>query len=249
MTPPTYESVFRRKEFAIVSLLLLVVGMFGAIALAVILIEDGNDLLPVILWTLGLVFVGIFFVFAAAFRVHRWTIEATGIRIEERQKVPLTGFSRRTFVAFADIAELRNLESGFDGVIELVARDGTVYRLMRHSVLARAKVPEAQPDLQAFAAALSQAIAAAGVLPVPLTEGLSFWNRRAGLTVIAAFLIFSIVIAAATLWALLGGGLPYRPRIGEAIVIFLALPFGVGYLLHKSLKRRRRVLVAARPLP
>jgi hypothetical protein len=249
MTQPTYESLFRRKEFAIVSLLLLVVGMFGAIALAVTFIEDGNDLLPVILWSIGLVLVGILFVLAAAFRVHRWTIEASGIRIEERQKVPLTGFTRRAFVAFADIAELRNLESGFDGVIELVARDGNLYRLMRHSVLARAKEPEALPDLQAFAASLSQAIAAAGWSPVPLTEALSFWNRGAGLTVIVAFLIFSIAIAAATLWALLGGGLPYRPRIGEAIAIFLALPFGVGYLLHKSLKRRRRVSMAARPLP
>jgi hypothetical protein len=249
MTQPTYESLFRRKEFAIVSLLLLVVGMFGAIALAVTFIDDGNVVLPVILWSIGLVLVGILFVLAAAFRVHRWTIETTGIRIEERQKVPLTGFPRRAVVAFADIAELRNLESGFDGVIELVARDGNVYRLMRHAAMARAKVPEALPDLQGFAASLSQAIAAAGRSPVPLTEALSFWNRGAGLAVIVAFLIFSIAIAAATLWALLGGGLPYRPRIGEAIAIFLALPFGVGYLLHKSLKRRRRVLIAMRPSP
>ncbi|MDZ4736737.1 MAG: hypothetical protein SGJ07_10365, partial [Rhodospirillaceae bacterium] len=180
MTQPTYESLFRRKEFAIVSLLLLVVGMFGAIALAVAFIDDGNVVLPVILWSIGLVVVGILFVLAAAFRVHRWTIEASGIRIEERQKVPMTGFARQAIVAFADIAELRNLESGFDGVIELVARDGNVYRLMRHADLARAKVPESQPDLQAFAASLSQAIAAAGWAPVPLTEALSFWNRGAG---------------------------------------------------------------------
>ena len=250
MTQLTYESLFRRKEFAIVALLLLVVGMFGAIALAVIFIEDGNDLLPVILGSVGLVLAGILFVFAAAFRVHRWTIEAAGLRIEERQKIPLTGFPRRAFVAFADIAALRNLESGFDGVIEIVARDGNVYRLMRPSPMsARAKEAEALPDLQVFAASLSQAIAAAGASPVPVTEGLSFWNRGAGLSTIAGFMALSILLAAATLWALLDGGLPYRPRGGEAIAIFLALPFGVGYLLHKSLKRRRRVLGAVRPLP
>jgi hypothetical protein len=153
MTQPAYESLFQRKEFAIVALLLLVVGMFGGIALAVTFIEDGNDLLPVILWMLGLVLVGMIVVLLATFRVHRWTIEATGIRIEERQKVPLTGLSRRALVAFADIAELRNLESGFDGVIELVARDRNVYRLMRpRSVLVHSKELEALPDLQAFAA-------------------------------------------------------------------------------------------------
>ena len=31
------------------------------------------------------------------------------------------------------------------------------------------------------------------------------------------------------------------------IAIFVALPFGVGYMLHKSLKRRRRVLGTAAP--
>ncbi|MEX2296483.1 MAG: hypothetical protein WD715_03640 [Dongiaceae bacterium] len=250
MNQPTYESVFRRKEFAIVTLLLLVLGMFGAIALAVIFIEDGNDLLQVILGSIGLVLVGMIAVLLATFRIYRWTIEAAGLRIEERQKIPLTGFPRRAFVAFADIAALRNLESGFDGVIEIVTRDGNVYRLMRpSSVPVRAKEAETLPDLQAFAASLSQAIAAAGASPVPVTEGLSFWNRGAGLSAIAGFMVLSILLAGATLWALLGGGLPYRPRGGEAIAIFLALPFGVGYLLHRSLKRRRRVLSANRPLP
>jgi hypothetical protein len=240
-TPSSYEALYQNKELGIAGLLLMVVAMLGVIALAIAFIEDGNDALPVILGAIGAMVVGVIVLLLFLPRVHRWTIEPNGVRIAERAKI--MGPWREGFVAFSDIAALRNLESGFDGVIELVTRDGRIWRLMRpRSPLVKSAALEALPDLPAFGAALSQAIVASGAKPVPLTEGLSFWNRGGGLAIIVGFLLFSIVIACLTLWALFGGGLEYRARMGEAIAIFVALPFGVGYMLHKSLKRRRRVL-------
>jgi hypothetical protein len=240
-TPSSYEALYQNKELGISGLLLLVVVMLGIIGLAVAFIEDGNDALPVILGAIGAMVVGTIVLLLFLPRVHRWTIEPTGVRIAERAKI--MGPRREGFVAFSDIAALRNLESGFDGVIELVTRDGKIWRLMRpRSPLVKSAALEALPDLQAFGATLSQAIAVSGATPVPMTEGLSFWNRGGGLAIIVGFLIFSIPLAGLTLWALFDGGLEYRARMGEAIAIFVLLPFGVGYMLHKSLKRRRRVL-------
>ena len=241
MPQPSYEALYQNKELGISGIFLLLVGMLGAIGLAVMFIEDGNDALPVILSAIGAMIVGIVVLLLFLPRVHRWTIEEKGVRIEERAKV--MGPRRGAFVAFADIATLRNLESGFDGVIEMVTRNSAIYRLMRpRSPLIRSKALEALPDLQAFGTVLTQAIAASGAKPVAMTEGLSFWNRGGGLTVIVGLLIFTTALAGITLWALFDGDLEYRARQGEAIAIFVALPFGVAYMLHKSLKRRRRVL-------
>ena len=54
-------------------------------------------------------------------------------------------------------------------------------------------------------------------------------------------MFFTLAFAGATAWALFGGGLG-TSRNGYYAVFVLALPFGVVYLLYKSLTRRRRVL-------
>ncbi|MEX0807729.1 MAG: hypothetical protein WD044_03280 [Dongiaceae bacterium] len=235
-----YEANFRRKGFALAALGLLVLAMFAVIALALIFIEDGNDSIMVILVAVGIVVVGMFVVLAASFRVHRWTIEPNGLRIDERPKVPLMGVRRNAFVTFVDIAALRNLESGFDLVVELGTRDGTVYRLMEPRLhLGTAAAPT---GLAEFAAALSKAAAGRGATPLPVVEALSFWNRPGGFAALGFMLLLTIGLAIATAFALFDGGLEARARSGEAIAIFLLLPFGVLYLIHKSLKRRQRVL-------
>jgi hypothetical protein len=245
---PAYESGFRRKGFALASLGILLLVLFAVIAFALVFIEDGNDALPVILSAAGLVVAGIFFVLAAAFRVHRWTIETGGLRIEERPKVPLTGRRRQAFVQFRDIVALRHLESGFDRMVELVARNGETYHLMQAQppIRLQGQAPMPQAPIEGFLAELSRAVAAAApdAPGTPVVEALSFWNRTPGLIAIMVMFVISLGIAGATLWALFGGGLEYRARQGEAIAIFLLLPFGVGYLFWKSLQRRRRVLGA-----
>ena len=128
-TPTSYEALYQNKEFAILGLLGLVLVMLVVIGLAVAFIEDGNAALPVILSAIGGMVVGTIVLLLFLPRVHRWTIEPKGVRIEERAKV--MGPRRQGFVAFSEIAGLRNLESGFDGVIELVTRDRRIWRRMR----------------------------------------------------------------------------------------------------------------------
>jgi hypothetical protein len=181
---------------------------------------------------------------ASAYAAHRWTIEPGGIRIEEAPKVPLMGFTRRRLIAFADIAALRNIESGLDSVVEIAARDGNAYRIMAHGARG--------PELQAFAAQIAGAAAGAGHTPLAMTEGLSFWNRPSGLAVIVVMLILTLAFAGAALFALFDGGLTMRARNGEALAIVVLLPFGVAYLLYKSFTRRWRVLkllAGERPAP
>jgi hypothetical protein len=204
--------------------------MYGAFSY----IEDGNTSLEIVLWTAGAVLVLIILAAASAYASHRWTIEATGIRVEEKPKVPFLGLSRTRTVAFTDIAALRHIESALDVVIEIATRDGKAYRLMAQSVAAQ--------DLRSFAADLTAAAANAGRALPSMTEELSFWNRPEGLFMIVVMQVVTIAIAAATAWALFDGGLNPTARVGEFAGIAIALPFGVAYLLYKSLTRRWRVL-------
>ncbi len=199
MTQPSYEALYRNKELAVFGRLGLVVAMPAAIGLALVLFEDGNAALPAILSAIGGMVVGTILPLPAVPRVHRWTIEEKGVRIEERARA--MGPRRSAFVAFADIAALRNPEGGFDGAIELVTRNGAIFRLMRpRSPLVRSKALEALPALQPFGAALTRAITASAAKPVPLTEGLSLRNRGGDIAVTIGFPVFSIVSARAALW-------------------------------------------------
>jgi hypothetical protein len=233
MSALTYECTYRHVAFVLASMLVLVAAMIAAIVAAVSFVEDGNTSLAIVLYTVGAVLVLIILTAISAFATHRWTIEPAGVRVEEKPKVPFMGLSRRRTLAFADIAALRHLESGFDSVIEIAARDGAVYQLMANGA--------AVPELQAFAAQIAAAFTAAGRTPPAMTEGLSFWNRPIGLLMIVVMLILSLLIAGAAAWALLDGGLN-SSRSSQFAGVAIALPFGAGYLLYKSLARRWRVL-------
>lgn len=233
MSTPAYECTFRHVAFVLTSICVLMVAMFAGIAAAVTFIADGETILSVILYLVGAIVVLVILAAVSAYATHRWTIEPAGIRIEEKPKVPFMGLTRKRTIAFADIAALRHLESGLDIVIEIATRDGNAYRVMANGAAAA--------DLQAFAAQIASASATAGHKPLAMSEGMSFWNRPSGLVVLAVMLIFTLLFAAATAWALFGGGLA-TSRNGYYAVLVLGLPFGVVYLLYKSLTRRWRVL-------
>lgn len=234
MSAPSFECTYRHVAFVAVSLCVLLVTLFAGMTAAIAFIDDGNVVLSAVLWLVGAIVVLMGLTMAAAYAGHRWTLEPTGIRVEEKPKVPPLGLPRQRLIAFADIAALRNVESAFDRVLEIATRDGNVYRLMGHG--------EAASQLQTFAAQIADASAKAGHTPPPLSEGLSFWNRPAGLGLIVVMLVFATAFAGAALFALFDGGLEVRARSGEALAIVILLPFGAGYLLYKSLTRRRRVL-------
>ena len=74
-----------------------------------------------------------------------------------------------------------------------------------------------------------------------MTEGLSFWNRPAGFVVLVVMLALHAPLRRSDRV----GALRRRPRhVAQRLLrgIVLALPFGVVYLLYKSLTRRWRVL-------
>ncbi len=231
--PATFECMYRHVAFVLTSICVLVLALFASSYASLAFIEDGNTSLEVFLYAGGTIFALIILAALAGFATHRWTLEPAGIRIEEKPKVPFLGITRKRTIAFADIAALRRLESALDIVIEIATRDGNVYRVMAKN--------EFVPALEAFAAQLRTAAESVGHKPLPMTEGLSFWNRPAGFVVLTVLLIFATLIAGATGWALLDGGLA-QSRSGFFAILALALPFGAIYLIYKSLTRRRRVL-------
>lgn len=234
-----YQATYRRSAFAIPALLVVMALLAGGIALA-LREPDGNVVLSRILWLLAATVIATLIIFAGAFRVHRWTITPQGVDIAERPKVPFFGLRRRASLSFAQIARFYRLEVGLDRQIELVAYDGRSYRL---SQAMKAGVG-ADPDaiLDDFLAAIQNAAMSAGAhIPEP-SEALSFWNSIPGLACLTVMLALALAIGVMAGWALIDGMVSSGPRSGYGTAIALLLPFGAGWLLVKSWRRRRLVL-------
>lgn len=246
---PSYEATYRRAEVALPCLVGVVALYFAGLWL--VLQHPGDPrVLAAILGLTGATVVAAVAILLTVFRVHRWTIEAEGVRISERPKVPLMGWGRRASVPFADILGVRNVESGFDRLLEIVTSDGRRFRLPQRLVAPDAR-SLAQPDLAAnldsFAAALHAAARHAG-RTLPASEGLSFWNTLPGIAFIALLFTAACAISASVAWALLDGMTTTQPRGGYAAAIALVLPVGAGWLLLKTIRRRRLVLAAMKRL-
>lgn len=249
MAPATsYESLFGRTEVAIPGLLgVLLAGALG-FTLALGGAFENETRITIIVATLGGALLGIVVIALASFRVHRWTITADSIRIEERPKVPLTGLRRRATVAFGEVAALYRLQSGFDAQLELVARDGRRFRLAQAFRPGGRGVRVADPkSLDIFAAAIEAALSASGSTLPGAAEGLSVWNRPAGLAVLAVAFAVTLAIGIGTVWSFLWvGALQVGARSGQMRGILILLPIGAGYLLIRSMQRRRAVLASRR---
>lgn len=230
----SYESAYRHVAFALTSIIGLVLLMFGVIAALLWAGVDGDTFMSVFLWTIGIVMVSATLTVLSTYAKHRWTIQPNAVRIEETPRVPFFGLTRRRTLPFTDIAGLRNVEGGFDIAVELVACDGKTYRIMAQETMAA--------PLKEFAATLVKSIEASGAPAPQVTEGLGFWNTAPGLGVLGVVLALTSVFAFAALVALLGGGLNPWTRSGEFVAIAVLLPFGAGYVIYRSLRRRWRVL-------
>jgi hypothetical protein len=242
VTDTSYQSTYRRSEMAMPALLGVLAVLAGLIFLAVSGPFDGDTVLAALPFFAGALILAIAFIGFAAFRVHRWTLETNGVRIEERPKFPLTGFRRVAVLPFTDIAALNRVQSGFDVQLEIRTRDGNRYRLPQAFRTSSPGLYLPDPEsLETFARSLRTASAAAGV-ELPLTgESLSFWNGIVGLGLLTIMFFISVAIAALAAWAL-WEGTATRPRAGQVEAICILLPFGAAYLLFRSLKRRRAVL-------
>jgi hypothetical protein len=241
--PAEYQSSYRRTALAIPCLLAVAV-IFVAGAIAIRRFVDGRDLARALFIETGVTALLLGVILAASFRVHRWTIRQQGVEIRERPRIPLTGLSRRTLVPFPEIAALRNVESGFERLIEITTRDGRRFRLSQAMTggprdFAR---PDPAAELGAFALSIRAAAEKAGHALPSASEGLGFWNTAVGLAFLTTLFVISVLIAGVVAWALWSGMTTSpRPRGGEAIAILLLLPVGAGYLLLKSWRRRAAV--------
>jgi hypothetical protein len=238
-----YQATFRRTEVALPALLGAMLFMGLGVWLS---FRDGMAKgFEASLWVMGITLAAVLFIFANCYRDHSWTILAGGVRIHERPKVPLTGLRRRATVPFGEIVGLYHVESGFDHVVDLITRNGRRFRLPQALVAGGSGIgrPDPDRDLGQFVAALTTAAQAAGVPLAAPREGLSFWNSWPGLALQLIMLAIALAIALAAGWMVIDGGASTSSgRTGYGAAIAILLPFGAGYLLMKSLKRRRMVL-------
>jgi hypothetical protein len=233
----SYQATYRRSEVAIPSLICSVALFFAGLWL--VLRDPTNPhLMAAVLGLAGAVVLAMFLILLTVLRVHRWTIEAEGLHIVERPKVPLMGRTVDLFVPWSDILAVRRVESGFDRLIEIVSARGRRHRLSQDHV--------GKADLGAFADAVRAASIRAGRALPETSEGLSFWNTAAGIFFILVMFVAACAIAAVTGWALWGGMATTQPRSGYFAAIALLLPVGAGWLLLKVLRRRRAVLTSLR---
>jgi hypothetical protein len=243
-----YQSTYRRSEVAI-PCLFAIVAIAVAATVAIVRFVDGRYFETAIFWLLGITVLLLGAVLVTTFRFHRWTVLPHGVEIHQRPKVRFAGLSRKSVLSFADIAALRRIESGFDHLIEITTRDGRRFRLAQATIAGPKDFAVRDPDadLDAFALSVHAAAKRAGYALPSMSEGLGFWNSAIGLAFLTLMFGISLLISGATAWALWDGmTIGPRPRGGEAIAIFLLLPFGAGYLLLKSVRRRAAVRASLR---
>ncbi len=236
----SYQATYRRGPYAIIALLLIMAGLCVGVWASFAWINDGNASLDAALRVIAVAVAGVVLVMLTAFRVHRWTIGPDGLTIVERPKVPLTGLKSTTRLGFAEIAGLREMESGFDTMIQLEARGGRTF------LLPQAYAGQGQPrplHVADFGNHVCAACVAAGA-PVPASgPALSFWNSALGLIVIALMMVPALPIGVLAVMAMLDGGVrTTNPNTSKAAGIAIVLPLGVAWLFWKSWRRRRRVL-------
>lgn len=243
MTP--YQATYRRSEVALPSLAVVLLLFFAGLYLAITQ-ADGRQIEQAMIGLVVGVVVGLMLVLLTLFRVHRWTIEPLGLRIEERPKVPLTGLRRRVLLPFAQIRHLSRIESGFDRLLEITTTAGQRYRMPQAMIADPRGAPrvDAGATLHDLEAAIRGAAHAAGHDLARTTEGLSFWNSPGGIGFIGVLFVASCAIAGAVGWALVDGMTTQGMRGAQGAAIALLLPVGSGILLVRSIRRRRRVLAA-----
>jgi hypothetical protein len=195
MTASTHQGLFRNTPLAFGGLMGAIALLIAGIAAAMLIATTGDQLLPLVLGTLGLFVLTAVVCMLLALRRHRWTIAADAVLIEERPLVPLTGRRRVRRVPFAGIAALSSVQNATDDLLTMTTRDGERFALPPG--LAPGEGLVRRPDqegLAAFAAQLQTAMTAAGRAAPAVAEGLGFWNRPAGLTLLGIMLLASVAL-------------------------------------------------------
>ena len=242
----THEGLYRNSPLVLGGLLGSIALLVAGVAAAMQIATTGDELLPLMFGALGVFVLSATACMLGALRRHRWTIETRSVLIEERPLVPLTGRRRARRVPFDEIMSLSNVQNATDDLLTLTTRDGARFELPPGLAPGKGliRTPD-QAGLDAFSRQLQAAMTSAGRAPPPVTDGLGFWNRPAGLGLLSIAFLTSLALAIIALWGMWEGA-GTRHRGGEAVAILVMLPVGVAWILRRSWRRRRSVLRTAR---
>jgi hypothetical protein len=220
-----------------------VLGLFAAGALGIwallVWTPDEDRIVPAFLIGVGAALLTLLVLFALAMPRHGWTLTPRGIEIVQRPGVPLWP-ARRVRLDYAELSGLDRMMAGFDTVAELRTRDGRRFRL---SAPRDARGLDDPAALDPFLDRLRSLSAAAGHPLEPPQWVPGVFERGGGLALLWVMLAVSLALAGGAIWALIwGAGSVTQPgRAGAAVGVLTILPFGVGWLLTRSYRRRRQL--------
>jgi len=195
----------------------------------------------------GGVVVAIFWSLANAYRVHLWLLEPEGLRIRERSRIPLTGLPRRALVPYADISALQVSGSGSKRSLQVRVRDGRQFvmdQTLTKDPQSRFLMADPSAPLDDLEQAIRARAAQAGNMLAATALGLSYFQTRVGLSVLAILFVLTLPLAGLTVWAVWDGARPSmntRPN-HEALLLLMLAPGLFGWLFLSKLRSRRDVL-------
>ncbi len=225
---PHLPGAIRQQRHALVGLVTLVAALVGAVALSLAIAATGNELIPMVLGSLGGFMVLFVVLLLAVMRKHRWTLEPGGLLIEEKPLVPFTGRRRTTRLGLGEIALLSRVQNGADDVIEVQGRTGRRFRMAPAALPGPRLRNMDVAGLEGFAVRLQQAIAASGHRAPPILDGMGFWNRAPGLAFIGLLLVLSLALAGVAVVGIFSGAEVRGGNAGQAAAIIVLLPVGLG---------------------
>lgn len=195
---------------------------------------------------------------ARCFRRHEWEVEQGGVRIRERNVVPLTGFGRRAFVRYDEITALNEISTDHEMTCILVTRDGRRFAL-DHAMkrIAEGKygrlVADEDKPLGPFIGQIERRVAESAAGPADTSRLLGHTQSIAGLVMIGALFLIFLTTSGWLLWALVDAlmtgksirtGTSTRPHgtLAGAAATAIILTLVTGWLFRTSLRQRREVL-------
>jgi hypothetical protein len=219
----------------------LMIFLLGGLGIWALIVWTPSEevIVPMFLSATGAILLAILILFACAMPRHSWILSDTGIEIVQRLGVPIWP-ARRAHVTYGLIAGLARTMAGFDTVAELRTQDGRRFRLSAPRDANGLDDPE---GLEAFLTVMRNRATAAGHSLPPIKDQAGIFERPAGLAILWAAMVLCLGLAGGALWGLVSGasGSTSPGRLGQAVGVLVLLPVGVGWLLIRSYRRRRKL--------
>jgi hypothetical protein len=161
---------------------------------------------------------------------RQWRVENGMLHIRQGLALLPRAMAQRVKVSLADIVSVERMYAGAREVIVVTTQAGDQHRMM---------VSGSHPIIASVLSGAGQA----QNRNLTLREGLGFWAGGMGILLIVIALIFSAVIAAVSVWAMVDGAMvfPGGSPAGKALGVAVILPFGLGWALVQVMKRRANV--------